>query len=179
MRRSRRVSAFVAGGLIAFAVLVPAGAAVAQEYGGSTGELTVTGSAAPGGALQVSGEGFVAASVVYVALTAEATGEIVDLGALETDSSGAFSGTVTLPDGVVPGTYSLSAAGVTADGATRVVSANVDVVSVLGPTQPGEDAGGLSRAGWILLIAGIAVLAVALVGGGWWLFGVRSRRSAR
>jgi hypothetical protein len=179
MRRSRRVSAFVAGGLIAFAVLVPAGAAVAQEYGGPTGELTVTGSAVPGGALQVSGEGFVAGSVVYVMLSAEATGEAVDLGTLATDSSGAFSGTVILPDGVVPGTYTLSATGVTPDGATRVASADVEVASILGPTQPGEAAGGLSRTGWILLIAGIAVLAGALVGGGWWLFGVRPRRSAR
>lgn len=178
MRCGRRVIALVAGGLIAFAVLVPAGAAVAQEYGGSTGELAVAGPVIPGGPLEVSGGGFIAGSLVYVTLSAEATGEVVDLGTLETDSSGAFSGTVTLPEGVVPGMYTLSATGVTADGATRVVSANVDVASVLGPTQPGEDAGGLSRAGWILLIAGIAVLAGALVGGGWWLFGVRSRRSA-
>jgi hypothetical protein len=73
---------------------------------------------------------------------------------------------VTFPDSVVPGAYTLSATGVTPDGATRVASANVEVASVLGPTQPGEAAGGLSRAGWILLIAGIAMLAGALVGGG-------------
>jgi hypothetical protein len=166
----------VAGGLIAFAVLVPAGAAVAQEYGGSTGELPVAGPVIPGGPLEVSGGGFVAGSVVYVTLTAEATGEVVDLGALQTDSSGAFSATVTLPGSVVPGTYTLSATGVTEDGATRVLSSDVDVVSVLGPTQPGEAPGGWSSGRWILLIAGTVVLISALAGGAWWLFGVRRRR---
>lgn len=177
MRGGRWASAFVAAVLIAFAVLIPVGAAAAQEYGGSTGELTVTGSAAPGGALQVSGEGFVAASVVYVTLTAEATGEVIDLGTLETDSAGAFAGMVTLPDSVVPGTYQLSATGVTPDGATRVVSADVEVTSALEPTQPGESPGGLSGTGWFLLIGGIALTLSALSAGGWWLFWVRPRRS--
>lgn len=175
MGRSRRVSVLVVGALTACVALALAGTAVAQEYGGSTGELAVAGSAIPGGPLEVSGGGFVAGSVVYVVLTSEATGEVVDLGVLQTDSSGAFAGTVTLPGSVISGTYTLSATSVTADGVTRVLSADVEVVSVLGPTQPGEATGGWSSGRWILLIAGIVVSVSALAGGGWWLFGVRRR----
>ena len=129
--------------------LIVAPAAVAQEYVGEAGDLDVTMSETP----TLSGSGFAANSIVFLTLTVNVTGEVIDLGTLETDSMGAFSTSVAMPDGLEPGTSTLTATGVTPDGASRVLSANVTTAEDSGPPV-------------LILIVGIAVLIVAI--GGWW-----------
>lgn len=175
MRHRGRVGMLVAvaGGLVALSVMVLASVAVAQEYGGSTGQLRVAGLAVPRGSLEVSGEGFMADSVVRLMLTDKATGVTIDLGVLESDASGVLAASVALPAGLEPGAFALSATGVTTDGATRVLSADVQVTAADAGDGAGESSGGMPA----LAIAGIvALLVVAAAGGGWWLIASRRRR---
>ncbi len=109
--------------IIGSAALTAAPLAFAQEYAQETGDLELTRPKV----LTLSGDGFVADSVVFLTLTATGTDQVIDLGTLETDSTGAFSGSITLPDDLEPGMYTLSATGVTEDGATRVLSAEASL----------------------------------------------------
>jgi hypothetical protein len=142
-------------------VVGAAATATAEEYGGSTGDLTASRSRV----FAVSGDGFAPGSVVMVSLRDEATGAETDLGALQTDANGAVVGSVTLPDGLTPGRYTLSTTGVTADGTTRVLSAQVDL------SDESADCGcsGASPLLWVL----VALAALAVVGAGWCIFGRR------
>ncbi len=79
--------------------------------------------------LTLSGDGFVGDSVVLVSLTTDGTDESIDLGTLATDSTGAFSGSVALPEGVGISAITLTATGVTEDGATRVLSAELSTAA--------------------------------------------------
>ena len=97
--------------------------AAAQEYAPETGDLELTKNLI----LTLSGDGFVGDSVVFVTVTANGTDEVIDLGTLEVDSTGAFSGLITLPDDLEPGIHTISATGVTVDGATRVLSVEVSI----------------------------------------------------
>ena len=109
--------------IIGSAALTAAPLAFAQEYAQETGDLELTRPKV----LTLSGDGFVADSVVFLTLTATGTDQVIDLGTLETDSTGAFSGSITVPDDLEPGMYTLSATGVTEDGATRVLSAEASL----------------------------------------------------
>jgi len=135
---------------IATACLVAAPAAVAQEYVGEAGDLDVTMSATP----TVSGAGFAANSAVFLTLTVNSTGEVIELATLETDSLGTLSGSVMLPDDLEPGTFTLTATGVTEDGASRVLSATVTSADDSGPPV-------------MIVIAVVLALLAAI--GGWWL----------
>jgi hypothetical protein len=166
--KSGIVAVATIAGLMIVGALWLAPAASAQPYGGTTGPLTVTRS---GDVWNVSGTGFMADSQVTLMLTGDG-GTEVTLGALFADSSGALAGSVPVPDGLDPGVYTLSATGVSADGATRVLSAAVTV------TEEGEtgvpSAPGLPAWG----IIGTVALAVLAAGVGLGLFFYR-RRSAR
>ncbi len=116
-----------------FAVVIPliigsvcltvAPVAVAQEYAEETGELGLGRTVV----LTLFGDGFVGDSVVFVTVTANGTDQVIDLGTLEVDSTGAFSGLITLPDDLEPGVHTISATGVTEDGATRVLSVEMSI----------------------------------------------------
>ena len=118
MRRLATVSL-----LMVWSAALSVAPASAQEYAQETGDLELTKSIV----LTISGDGFVGDSVVFLSLTLDGTNEVIDLGTLDTDSTGAFSGSITLPDDLAPGTYTISATGVTEDGATRVLSATVSI----------------------------------------------------
>jgi hypothetical protein len=123
-------------GLIA---LGSAGAASAQEYSGQSDRLSTSRSASPGGSLDVSGSGFKADTVVNLALANRSTGEALDLGTLAADAAGVVTGSISLPDGLDPGTYTVTATGVTGDGATRVLSTDLEVAAgIVEPEQAGE-----------------------------------------
>lgn len=109
--------------LIVWSAISSIALAAAQEYAQETGDLELTKSIV----LTISGDGFVGDSVVFLALTLDGTDEVIDLGTLDTDPTGAFSGSITLPDDLAPGTYTISATGVTEDGATRVLSATISI----------------------------------------------------
>ena len=119
MRRRAVVSLLIIGSVC----LTVAPVAVAQEYAQETGDLELTKNLI----LTLSGDGFVGDSVVFVTVTANGTDEVIDLGTLEVDSTGAFSGLITLPDDLEPGIHTISATGVTVDGATRVLSVEVSI----------------------------------------------------
>jgi hypothetical protein len=108
---------------VGFLSLAPA--ASAQEYATETGplELDVTVTVT----LTIAGEGFVANSIVYV--TASADGVEIDLGTLPTDDQGRFFGEVSLPQDLDPGSFVIAATGVTAQGATLVLSTPLGVDS--------------------------------------------------
>jgi hypothetical protein len=104
--------------VILFALTAPA--ASAQEYATETGELDLE--VAVEIMVTLSGEGFVADSVVYVvAVTAD--GDEFELGTLPTDDQGRFFGEILLPADLAGTSFTISATGVTAVGATRVLSA--------------------------------------------------------
>ncbi len=109
--------------IIGSVCLTVAPVAVAQEYAQETGDLELTKNLI----LTLSGDGFVGDSVVFVTVTANGTDEVIDLGTLEVDSTGAFSGLITLPDDLEPGVHTISATGVTEDGATRVLLVEVSI----------------------------------------------------
>ncbi len=127
-RYDARMVRSVRRGLIAAALisLLAAPAVQAQQqYENETGDLdlevTVTVTVA------LSGLGYVADSVVYVTITPIDGGEEIELGTIPTDDQGRFFGEIMLPDGLEPGTYRITATGVTSQGATRVLSVHVEV----------------------------------------------------
>ena len=110
--------AFIAG-LMALTPL-----ATAQEYASETGELDLDLTVVV--TVTISGDGFVGDSVVYITLVADGEDEI-DLGTLATDDLGRFFGEITLPNGLEASSYTIIATGVTAQGATRVLSTVINV----------------------------------------------------
>ena len=95
MQRSAVVSLLSIGSVS----LMLAPVAIAQEYAQETGDLGLTKNVI----LTLSGDGFVGDSVVFVTATANGTNEVLDLGTLDVDSTGAFFGLITLPDDLEPG----------------------------------------------------------------------------
>lgn len=154
---SRVVAMLAAISATAALGLLVAQAAMGQPYGGSTGDLTATQSPV----FSVSGDGFTAGSVVRVVLL-DMTGEELDLGTLAADDGGAVAGSVTLPDGLAPGRYTLSATGVTADGTLRSLSADVDLFV----DSAADGSGGCGPLSWVLLILAVGSAAAA----GWCFF---------
>jgi methionine-rich copper-binding protein CopC len=105
------------------AVLLLVAPAHAQEYATEYDDLALTTTVTI--TFELSGEGFVADSVVYVTATA---GEVVlELGTIPTDDQGRFFGIITLPEDLEPGAYLIAATGVTPNGATRVLTSQVGV----------------------------------------------------
>jgi len=164
------ILAVVLAGMIVPGILAGASTAVAQEYGESRGSLGVR------HYVEVSGDGFSANSAVKMKLVNDETGETTDLGTLTSDDAGALAGSVALPEGLAPGTYTLTVTGVTDDGVTRVLSAGLGSQTVAaGEEGPGGPLGGMS----VWLIAGLSVLALALAADAWrWIANGHTRRRA-
>jgi hypothetical protein len=170
MRRKVGPTALVAlaGSALALSTLLTVSVAAAQEYGESVGDLMV------GYYLRVSGDGFSPGSEVRIQLTRNDTGETTNLGAAATDRGGTLAASVALPEGLEPGTYVLTATGVTTDGLTRTLSTELQN-PFSGPSLGQGDPSGLQPA----LVTGLPVLALVLAGGGWWwLSAARKRRKA-
>ena len=102
----------------------PDGEPVALE---SDGTLTVT----PGGVLDISGRGFESTAQVRTYLLSGPT----TLGALMTDRSGGFEGSLPVPAAMVPGSDALQINGFTPDRQVRSVTVGVNVLS---PALEGE-----------------------------------------
>ena len=111
--------AFIAG-LMALTPL-----ATAQEYASETGELDIDLTVVV--TVAISGDGYVGDSVVYITLVSDGEEDEIDLGTLATDDQGRFFGEITLPDGLEASSYTIIATGVTAGGATRVLSTTINV----------------------------------------------------
>jgi len=167
VRRKVRVSilAVVLVSMAVLGILAGASSAAAQEYGESVGDLIV------GYHLTVSGDGFRADSEVRIELVKNDTGDTTDLGAVATDHGGALAASVALPEGLEPGTYVLTATGVTADGLTRMLS--IELQSPFSGASPATGAPSGSRPA---LTTGLSVLALALAGGGWWWLSAAGKR---
>ena len=118
-------------GLVAVLLLVAVPVAQAQEYGESVGDLVLEspGPHNPGDAPSFSGEGFLPGSDVSMTLLANADGAITDMGVVTADAAGAIVGAFVVPLDASDGTYTVSATGVAADGATRILSARIVVVA--------------------------------------------------
>jgi len=157
------------GSAVALTVLTAMTGAAAQEYGESHGTLVVRQS------LEVSGEGFTANSAVKMQLRAPGTGETTDLGTLTSDGGGGMTGSITLPDGLTPGAYTLTATGVTPEGTTRVLSASVEIPGVGAELAPVQPSAGMPA--WLLALLPLLGL-LAVGGGGWWFAIGRRRRHA-
>ena len=172
MRRKARASirTVVLASMIALGILAGASTAVAQEYGESRGSLGVK------HYVEVSGSGFSANSAVKMELVNDNTGETTALGTVMSDDTGTLAGSVALPEGLAPGAYTLTVTGVTDDGVTRVLSAGLGSPAIVaGEEGPGGPLGGMS----VWLIAGLAVLALALAADAWrWIANGRDRRRA-
>ncbi len=117
-----RVVLSAAGGLL-LALAFLAGSASAQQYPVQESALQVgTSQVRPGESVTVSGDGFAANSTVTVTFDATV------LGTTQTRQSGAFSMTVTIPITASPGSHTLAATGVAANGATRRLASTVNVL---------------------------------------------------
>ncbi|MCW4385837.1 fibronectin type III domain-containing protein [Salinibacterium sp. SYSU T00001] len=116
------------------------------------------------GYLLVEGDGFKPNTDVNLYLFSEPT----SLGAVRTDSTGAFSGRVRLPEGIPVGLHTVQAVGMSSDGEIRVLSLGVRVM----PQQ--LQVTGADVMQW--LYAGLAAAAsgIVLVG----IAGLRRRRTA-
>jgi hypothetical protein len=156
----------VVGAVMTMAIPAPAPIALAQEYGESHGPLTVS------QFLELSGDGFSASSAVKVQLTNSSTGETIDLGTLTADDAGRLAGSLTVPQGLAPGTYTLEATGVTSDGATRILSAGLQTPGAAGGEVSCEPSGGLPV--WLLIL--LPVLGLLLIGGACWWFTIGRER---
>ena len=99
--------------------------ATAQEYASETGELDLDLTVVV--TVAISGDGFVGDSVVYITLVSDGEEDEIDLGTMATDDQGRFFGEITLPGDLAAGAYTISATGVTGQGATRVLSTAINV----------------------------------------------------
>lgn len=146
--------------LIAAGGLSRASSAGAQEYGESSGSLAITSRVS----LEVSGVGFMADSEAKMVLT---LGDVrIDLGSLPIDASGGLAGALALPDGLEPGTYLLSATGVTPDGSTLVLSADVAIGTGEALEEPTPSSGGApTPLVFLTIVLGLALVTTSL---GWW-----------
>jgi hypothetical protein len=118
-----------------------------------------------GGTIVVSGDGFQQDSTVVLALYSAP----LVLGTATADADGAFSMTLTLPDGYV-GNHTILASGVDPDGEPRFLTLSIDVVA--------GEGGGLPATGGpvaLLLLLGATLVAA----GGGILLGCRPRSRGR
>jgi hypothetical protein len=117
------------GLLLALALLSMTGGPAAAQYPPSAASVEVSATSLPvGGSLTIVGEGWQPNSVVRLSIFSP----LRSLGSVRTDDSGAFSITVTLPEDLPPGPYTLRAIGIGADGRPRTV----DTLLVLTAAAP-------------------------------------------
>jgi hypothetical protein len=142
------VVAMVALVAAAFTFAGPAGAA---PYGGGASIALSASTVAEGGHVTISGTGFEATRTVTLTLHTVT----VSLGTAQTDASGAFSTTVTLPSGVT-GSHTITAA----DAAGNSASATITI------TAPGRgtSGGGSGGSGGGVSATGVAVIGLSAVG---------------
>lgn len=116
--------------LVAVFLFLAAPMAQAQEYGESLDDLALPdpGPYSPGDTVSFSGDGFRPDSDVYLTLLAATDGAVTDIGVVTADSAGSIAGPFEVPL-VGDGLYTVSATGVTPDGATRILSGAIVVVS--------------------------------------------------
>jgi len=122
--------------------------------------LVNTNTIAEGGKLGVGGAGFKPTTSVLVELHSS----IISLGTLTSDSTGAVSGSVAIPDAVPVGTHDLDLDGVNADGTMRRLSATVDISAV---AKSGSASSGPGAVFWTvvgLISAAVVGLLMLLVG---------------
>jgi hypothetical protein len=178
MSVSKRLLAVVIAvlGMVLAAVSFSASAGAAPPPGSSTGSGTspvVTTQTPPaGGQLGVSGQGCGPFETIDISLDNGA----FPLGTTQTDSSGAYDTTVTLPDGVT-GPHTLSVVGETS-GCSGALALNITAAgSGGGGGTSGGGGGSLASTG--VAVAGIgAVGLVLLVGGGLMLLAGRRRKAS-
>ena len=129
------------------------------------GTLTLSsGSADPGSEVTVSGTGFAPGSPVQIIIESAS----LQLATVTTDSSGAFSNTVTIP-ATLAGVHTISAIGVDPGGSLRVLSSPITVSAA-----PATSTALLSDPA-IFAIAGAGIVLLA----GLLLLGTQLRRSRR
>lgn len=172
MRRFFLGSMLVAGTLLLLA------SPVSAQYDGGTGganlvvaQTTLT----PGQSVGVTGEGFRANSDVDLTLESDP----VFLKTVQTDGTGSFSTTVTIPSNQPTGPHTVKATGVAPDGGVLVLTEQVQIVSsgaggtagtgsaATGGTSAAPSAGStgggfLAFTGWGLTIPLLVVAAVAI-----------------
>lgn len=131
-----------------------AGPAGAAPYGGGATISVSSSVVAPGGTITVSGSGFEANQTVRITLYPEA----VVLGTTTSESSGAWSATVTIPSDTALGRHTITAMDTAGDSA----SVTITVTAAAGPS--GGGGGGVSTTG--VAVMSIGALGVLLVAGG-------------
>ena len=147
--------------------------AVLAQYGPS-GNLTVS-NATPsaGGEITVSGEGFAPASPVQITIASSPQ----LLATVESDASGAFSATVTIPASL-SGQHTISATGTDAAGSVLVLTAVIEVAASTVPPTDTTPLPGSGRTGSDGLVLAIAGAGIALMTGVL-LLTTQKRRSLR
>lgn len=156
--------------LLVLAVVAVPSAALAQ-YPPTVGDLVLNKTIVePGETVNVSGSGFCPNSQVTVRVKDNQGNVVATLGTFTTNSTGSFSGTVTVPSTLAPGRYTMESTGQSADCvATRVLSANFTVRAAAAAVAQGP----LSATGADVLPWLIAALAVIVVGAGLWMYSRR------
>jgi LPXTG-motif cell wall-anchored protein len=161
------------GALLVAPVVGASAVAGAQEYPPAACTVgTSQVSVAPGQTITVSISGFAASTPVNLSLDGQA------LGSLTTDSSGAGSATVTIPNNVSAGTHTLSASGKSTVGGDCDPSTTVTVTGAAAGAGRAAPTGRLAVTGsdsLPLLWIGVAVLTV----GAALVIGARRRANAR
>ena len=133
--------------------------AVLAQYGPG-GQLTVSdANPPPGGQITVSAEGFAPSTPVQITIgSASSAPEL--LATVESDTTGAFSESVTIPASA-SGPYTLSATGTDAAGSVLVLTATIEVTAVTAPptdTQPVTGTGRSASDALVIAIAGAGIV---------------------
>lgn len=154
--------------------------ALGQQYGESTGDLTVTGTESePGGTMSLQGDGFSPGAQLDVSVLLDASAQEISLGAVNADPEGRIDSAVDLPEDLEAGTYWVSVEGEGLDGGNRVLRGELRIGqlaegggSTLPFTDSGENtdaAGGSSTSSTLpLFIGGGAMVALMIGGMVWW-----------
>jgi hypothetical protein len=170
--------------LIVWGLMVVSPAAIAQEYGESLGDLApLPALVADAETVPLQGSGFAAGSTVEISLMSNETGEVVSLGVATTESSGDLDASVSVPEGLAPGAYTISVSGEAVDGGTRVLTGSLQAGeettgSETTSTVGGDDSealavedddgsgGGVPPA---VVVGAVVVVSIAVAGGAFWL----------
>jgi hypothetical protein len=158
-----------------FAGLYTAGSSNAWPYPPtqSCGIVSDTTSVTPGESVTLTGSGF--GGNTNVGLSIESTPH--SLGSVQTDSTGAFRDTVTLPTDLVAGQHTIIAS--SPDQTCSLgLTAQTHAISAVQTSAPTSDGGSGVLASTGVQIAGISTIAVLLLGGGALLLLVGRRRKA-
>lgn len=147
--------------LLVACVVLGTSTAFAQTYGSETGTLDVSqdgGAAAT--SVRLAGSGFAPGSNVNFSLLAANGADVIDLGEASADSDGEVDWESSLPSDLEDGAYEVRAEGVTLDGASLLLTGDVEV----GAAGEGESSDTGSSVWWwvgggVLLLAAAGVTA--------------------